>query len=167
MVTLAFFFLATAAIVGALSVVTARNLFYAALGLLASLSAVAGIYVTLDADFLALAQFLIYVGGIAILIVFAVMMTAQINRASRSHRLWPLGLLTGAATLAGLAYIFVITDWGSEGREDTISPMVGDAASAATHLPDLLFSTYLLPFELAGLLLLVATIGALIIARER
>ena len=167
MVTLAFFFLATAAMIGALAVVTARNLFYAALGLLVSLAAVAGIYVTLDADFLALAQFLIYVGGIAVLIVFAVMMTAQINRASNSARLWPLGLLTGGATLAGLAYIMINTDWRSEGRGETISPMVGNAASAGPHLPDLLFSTYLLPFELAGLLLLVATIGALVIARER
>ncbi len=167
MVTLAFFFLATAAMIGALAVVTARNLFYAALGLLVSLAAVAGIYITLDADFLALAQFLIYVGGIAVLIVFAVMMTAQINRASNSHRLWPLGLLTGAATLAGLAYIMINTEWRSEDRGETISPMVGDAASGGVHLPDLLFSTYLLPFELAGLLLLVATIGALVIARER
>ncbi|MYD35903.1 MAG: NADH-quinone oxidoreductase subunit L [Dehalococcoidia bacterium] len=167
MVTLAFFFLATAAMIGALAVVTARNLFYAALGLLVSLAAVAGIYVTLDADFLALAQFLIYVGGIAVLIVFAVMMTAQINRASSSHRLWPLGLLTGAATLAGLAYVMINTEWRSESRGETISPMVGDASSAGIHLPDLLFSTYLLPFELAGLLLLVATIGALVIARER
>ncbi len=167
MVTLAFFFLAASAIIGALAVVTARNLFYAALGLLFSLASVAGIYVTLDADFLALAQFLIYVGGIAVLIVFAVMMTAQINRASGSHRLWPLGLLTGAVTLGGLAYILAATDWRSEGRGETISPMVGDAASTGLHLPDLLFSTYLLPFELAGLLLLVATIGALVIARER
>ena len=107
--------------IGALAVVTARNLFYAALGLLVSLAAVAGIYITLDADFLALAQFLIYVGGIAVLIVFAVMMTAQINRASNSARLWPLGLLTGAATLAGLAYIMINTDWRSEGRGETIS----------------------------------------------
>ncbi len=167
MVTLAFFFLATTALIGAFAVVTARNIFYAALGLLVSLAAVAGIYVTLDADFLALAQFLIYVGGIAVLIVFAVMMTAQINRASRSHRLWPLGLLTGAVTLAGLAYVLANAQWEHQGRADTISPMVGDAASPGLHLPDLLFSVYLLPFELAGVLLLVATIGALVIARER
>ncbi len=167
MVTLAFFFLATSAIIGALAVITARSLFYAALGLLISLAAVAGTYVTLDADFLALAQFIIYVGGIAVLIIFAVMMTAQINRASRSHHLWPFGLLSGAAALAGLGYVIVNTEWRSEGRGETISPMVGDAASTATHLPDLLFTTYLLPFELAGLLLLVATIGALVIARQR
>ena len=166
MVALAFFALATTAMIGAFGVVTARNIFYAALGLLVCLAAVAGIYVTLDADFLALAQFLIYVGGIAVLIIFAVMMTAQINRASRSHRFWPLGFLTGAAFLAGLAYVLINTRW-DESAAGAVSPMVGDAMSEGPRLPDILFSTYLLPFELAGILLLVATIGALVIARDR
>ena len=161
-----FWTLAAFATAGAIGVVGARNVFYAAIGLVVSLIAVAGLYVTLDADFLAVAQFLIYVGGIAVLIVFAVMMTAQLHRGSRTNRLWPGGL-----AIAGLFYLALVsgiiqTDWEISGAEAPVSPLVAAAADEGIRLPDVLFSTYLLPFELAGVVLLVATIGGLVIARD-
>jgi NADH:ubiquinone oxidoreductase subunit 6 (subunit J) len=162
----AFCILAAFALAGALGVVVARNVFYAAIGLVVSLIAVAGLYVTLDADFLAVAQFMIYVGGIAVLIVFAVMMTAQLRRGNQTNRLWPAGL-----AIAGLLYLSLVsgimqTDWGIPGDAVPTSPMVASATDEGVRLPDVLFSTYLLPFELAGVVLLVATIGALVIARD-
>ncbi len=162
----AFWILAASAVAGALGVVVARNVFYAAIGLVVSLIAVAGLYVTLDAGFLAVAQFMIYVGGIAVLIVFAVMMTAQLKRGSQMNRLWP-----GGFAIAGLLYLSLIsgimqTDWDISIEAVPTSPLVASAADEGVRLPDVLFSTYLLPFELAGVVLLVATIGALVIARD-
>lgn len=167
MVAVAFWILALAAVLGAVLVVTARDVFYAAIGLVSSLVAVAGIYVTLDADFLAVAQFMIYVGGIAVLIVFAVMMTAQIQRGSRINRLWPMALALGVLVFVGLTAAATGTVWPVVDGVEPVAPLVGSASTAGVRLPDLLFSTYLFPFELAGLLLLVATIGALVIAREK
>ena len=161
-----FWTLAAFAAAGAVGVVTARNVFYAAIGLVVSLVAVAGLYVTLDADFLAVAQFMIYVGGIAVLIVFAVMMTAQLRRGSQANRLWPGSLAIAALLYLGLVGAIIRADWEVSGAEPTGAPLVGSAADAGLRLPDVLFSTYLLPFELAGVVLLVATIGALVIARE-
>ena len=162
----AFWILAASAVAGALGVVVARNVFYAAIGLVVSLIAVAGLYVTLDADFLAVAQFMIYVGGIAVLIVFAVMMTAQLRRGSQTNRLWP-----GGFAIAGLLYLSLVsgimqTDWETSSSAVPTSPLVASAADEGVRLPDVLFSMYLLPFELAGVVLLVATIGALVIARD-
>ena len=167
MVAVAFWVLAAVAVAGAVGVVTARNVFYAAVGLVGSLVAVAGLYVTLDAGFLALAQFMIYVGAIAVLIVFAVMMTAQIQRGSRPNKLWPVTLALSVIVFIGLAAIFTQTSWPIAEGVDPITPLVGSASTEGVRLPDLLFSTYLLPFELAGVLLLVATIGALVIVRDR
>ncbi len=162
-----FWTLAAFAAAGAVGVVVARNVFYAAIGLVVSLIAVAGLYVTLDADFLAVAQFMIYVGGIAVLIVFAVMMTAQLKRGSSANRLWPAGLAIATLLYLGLVTAIVRADWGiAEPGGASGLPVVGGAADAGIRLPDVLFSTYLLPFELAGVVLLVATIGALVIARD-
>jgi NADH:ubiquinone oxidoreductase subunit 6 (subunit J) len=161
-----FWALAGFAAAGAIGVVTARNVFYAAIGLVVSLISVAGLYVTLDADFLAVAQFMIYVGGIAVLIVFAVMMTAQLRRGNQTNRLWP-----GGFAISGLLYLALVTgilqtDWQVAADGVPVSPLVSNAADEGVRLPDVLFSTYLLPFELAGFVLLVATIGALVIARD-
>ena len=161
-----FWMLAAFAAAGAVGVVAARNVFYAAIGLVVSLIAVAGLYVTLDADFLAVAQFMIYVGGIAVLIVFAVMMTAQLQRGSSANKLWPGSLAIAALLYLGLVAAIIRADWGLPESGPVASPLVGGAADAGVRLPDVLFSTYLLPFELAGVVLLVATIGALVIARE-
>ena len=92
MVTLVFAVAAAVILVGAMVVVMVPNIFIAALGLVTSLAGVAILYILLDADFLAAAQFMIYVGGISVLILFAVMLTAQINRASTANRLTPMAL---------------------------------------------------------------------------
>jgi NADH-quinone oxidoreductase subunit J len=165
--SLAFWALAAAAVVGALAVVTMRNVFYAAIGLVASLTAVAGLYVTLHADFLAIAQFLIYVGAIAVLIVFAVMMTAQLQRGSVANKFWPAALALSVLLFLGIAVAVTEAAWPPISNELPPTPMVGPASATAPSFADVLFSTYLFPFELAGVLLLVATVGAIVIARER
>src|SRR5512136_753346 len=86
-----FVFLAVAVLVGAASVALSRNIFWSAMGLLSSLIGVGGMYVLLSADFVAITQLLVYIGGVLVLIIFAIMLTSQIkdiNVSNRSIGLW-------------------------------------------------------------------------------
>ena len=154
------FYAISAAIVGtALGVVLANNVVHAALFLVASLLSVAGLYVLLSVEFLALVQLLVYAGGIIVLMLFALMMTrgrdlpSELNGAQR-----PFAALAGL-TLAGVVAISVLgTSWpGSRDGVNTV-PFVAIGES--------LFSTWAVPFEIASLVLLVALVGAIVIARQ-
>ena len=152
-----FILLAVFTLGGGLAVVATRNVVQAALALLVSLVAVAGIYLLLFAEFLALVQVLIYGGAIIIVLVFAIMLTrnAEYPRTS-PNKLWPLAALAALAVLGVLAPAFLIN-----AVEDTAAqnaPFTGIAQS--------LFTTWAVPFEVASLVLLVALIGAIIIARS-
>ena len=143
---------------GALGVVATRNVVHAALFLLLSLLGAAGAYLLLFAEFLALVQVLIYGGAVTIVVLFAVMLT----RSSEYPRItdnsqWPLGLLT--ATI--LAVVLGAAFWLAP--ETAMQPQ----APAFTDLGRSLFTKWALPFEIASLVLLVALIGAIIIARQQ
>ncbi len=88
-----FVFLALATLVGAASVALSRNIFWSAMGLLSSLIGVGGMYVLLSADFVAITQLLVYIGGVLVLIIFAVMLTSQIQEINISNR--SVGLVGG------------------------------------------------------------------------
>ena len=155
-----FLILAVAAVGSALGVVTSRNIFYSALMLVACLFLVAGFYVLLEAPFLAAVQVLVYVGAIAVLIIFAVMLTEKImSRKARAwNEHWWVALLVAICLAAVLIYVVTTAVW-----------RVSDAAPVAdpvTALGQTLMSTYVLPFEVASILLLMALIGAIIISRE-
>ena len=152
-----FILLAVFTLGGGLAVVATRNVVQAALALLVSLLAVAGIYLILFAEFLALVQVLIYGGAIIIVLVFAIMLTrnAEYPRTS-PNRLWPLAALAALAVLGVLAPAFIIN--AVENTEAQNAPFTGIAQS--------LFTTWAVPFEVASLVLLVALIGAIIIARS-
>ena len=167
MVPLVFAGASAVILTGAMLVIMVPSIFVAALGLVASLSGIAVIYVLLDADFLAAAQFMIYVGGIAVLILFAVMLTGQINRGSTINRLMPLAILISLITFFGIAYGITRDSWRYLEAQDVLLPMVGSSSREGRYLADILFDDFLLPFELAGILLLVATIAALVIARDK
>ncbi len=150
-----FVLLAVITLGGALGVVVTRNVVHAALALLASLLAVAGIYLILFAEFLALVQVLIYGGAIIIVLLFAIMLTrtAEYPRIT-DNRQWPLAAVAAVGLLAVLAAAF----WtGSVGDTSPHSPAFGDLANS-------LFTRWAIPFEIASLVLLVALIGAIIIA---
>ena len=152
-----FILLAVFTLGGGLAVVATRNVVQAALALLVSLLAVAGLYLILFAEFLALVQVLIYGGAIIIVLVFAIMLTrnAEYPRTS-PNRLWPLAALAALAVLGVLAPAFLIN--AVENTEAQNAPFTGIAQS--------LFTTWAVPFEVASLVLLVALIGAIIIARS-
>ena len=142
---------------GGLAVVVSRNVVHAALALLVSLVAVAGIYLLLFAEFLALVQVLIYGGAIIIVLIFAIMLTrsAEYPRTS-DNKQWPLAAIASLALLGVLVPAYIINS--AEGTEAQNAPFTGIAES--------LFTTWAVPFEIASLVLLVALIGAIIIARS-
>ena len=144
-------------LVGGLGLVVTRNVVHAALFLLLSLSAVAGLYLVLLAEFLALVQVLIYGGAVIIVVLFAIMLTrnSEYPRIS-DNRQWPLAAITSLA----LAVIFGVALWQSaSSATDSNSPVFADLGNS-------LFTRWAVPFEIASIVLLVALIGALIIARS-
>ena len=144
-------------LVGGLGLVVTRNVVHAALFLLLSLSAVAGLYLVLLAEFLALVQVLIYGGAVIIVVLFAIMLTRNSEYPHISdNKQWPLAAITSLA----LAVIFGVAMWQS-------APSATDSNSPAfAALGNSLFTRWAVPFEIASIVLLVALIGALIIARS-
>jgi NADH:ubiquinone oxidoreductase subunit 6 (subunit J) len=158
-----FIVLSAVALVGAMGVVTSRNLFRAALFLVLSFVGVTGLYVLLEAEILAMIQLLVYVGAISILIIFAIMLSRRMMSPEFKTRneQWLLGLVFSVALFVVLSMILLIVAWPtaqSAVPEDAIS-LLGQALVS----PD----QYVLVFEAASVLLLVALVGAVVIARER
>ena len=154
-----FFVLAVFTVAAALLVVLARNIVHSAVALIFSFCGVAGIYVLLDAEFLAAVQVLIYVGGITILLLFAIMLTTRI--ASRAEvfneQVWASALVAVGIT-AILVYASVT---GIQVSGEAPAPR-----ETTSTLGRLLLTTHVLPFEVASVLLLAAMVGAIILARR-
>ncbi|MDO8671857.1 MAG: NADH-quinone oxidoreductase subunit J [Dehalococcoidia bacterium] len=160
-VAIAFYVLAAVIVGSTLSVVTVRNVFHAAMYLILSFVAVAGIFITLSADFLAAVQILIYAGAVAILFVIAVMLTHVPEQASQNNRLRAPALFVGALLFAAMTMIMVNTQW--------IIKADAPAENTPLLIANLLLSSsqgFVLPFEVASVLLLAAMIGAIVVARE-
>ncbi len=160
-VAVAFWILAVVAIVAALGVVLLRNVFRAALSLILCFLAVAGLYVTLSADFLAAVQVLVYVGAISILIILAIMLTREVQRGSTGNRLQIPAFIVAALFLAATVFAMVNTSW----------PLSNAAPEAPTTaaLAIKLFGEggFILPLEIAPILLLAAILGAVVLVREK
>jgi NADH-quinone oxidoreductase subunit J len=159
--TIVFYFFAVLTVATAGIVVFSRNIVHAAFALLFTFSGVAGLYVLLMADFIAITQMLVYVGGILVLILFGVMLTnRQISVDIKTGTIQTLpGVLLASALAGTLVGMFWATDWET-GAEFT------DMSGTAAELGTMLLTTYVLPFETASVILLVALIGAAMIARR-
>ena len=148
-------------LIAALRVVTGKNLFHNALYLVLSFVGVAALYLLLEAEFLAAIQILIYVGAIAILIIFAIMLSRHLmapNQTQRNSQWWVSGIVAGVLFLV-LAFMLLQVDWPA-----TAGAVPADAISL---LGQSFMGAYVLPFEVASVVLLVALVGSIIIARER
>ncbi len=152
-----FYLFAAITVLSAFFVVTSRNIVYSAYYLLFTFFGVAGIYVLLGADFIAMVQLIVYVGGILILLLFGVMLTNNVEIKTGSVQTIPSAV--GVALLAGILMASMIdTKWRSV---ETAMP------SATTHgIGMLLIQQYAVVFELLGILLLIALIGAASMARK-
>ena len=154
-----FYIIGGITIFAGLGVVTTRNVVYGALFLLGALSGVAGIFVLLYAEFLALVQILIYGGAIIIVILFALMLTRTTEYAiATEHRRWPFA---AAASLA----LFVVVAAAAIGDSAKYN-LPGRESISIEELGTALFEQWAVPFEIASILLLVALIGAIVIGRS-
>lgn len=151
-----FYLLAALTVVSALGVVLARNVVYSAFLLVVTLSFTGLVYLLLFADFLALVQILIYGGTVSVLLLFALMLTRPGAAPGATHSGWPLAALGSLVLFGGLTWATLATDWrGVRPPERVPLDRIGDA----------LFGQWAVPFEIASVVLLVALMGALLIAR--
>lgn len=160
MTTVIFYVIAAVTVGSAVMVAFSRNIVYSAFSLLGTFFGAAGLYVLLAADFVAAVQVLIYVGGILVLILFAVMLTqriADVRITNRAAGRLP-GLVVAGLLLALLVQAIRSTPW-AKAKEVLYAP-------TTARIGDLFLENYLLPFELASLVLLAALIGAVVISRK-
>ena len=155
-----FYLFAAMTFAGAATVALSKNILHSALGLLAALMGTGSLYVFLSADFLAVTQLLVYIGGVLVLILFAVMLTNRITEVKISNA--SLGLVGGGALLVAtvpvLVFVAIATPWA------TIVP--AELAPTTREIGNAFLTRWLLPFELASLVLLATLIGAVVIARK-
>jgi NADH-quinone oxidoreductase subunit J len=160
------FLILSAFILGsALAVVTVRNIIHSALWLIASFFGVGALYLLMEAEFVAVVQVLVYVGAISILILFAIMLTRHVTGEGvrQLYKRWWVALLV-AGGLFGLLIVPTVYNFNWEGT--SVQAEQPAAISSAVQLGTAFMREYLLPFELASVLLLVALIGAIVIAFE-
>ena len=185
-----FWLLTVVAVGSALGVVLTRDLFRAALLLVGVFVAVGGYFVLLSAEFLAVVQVLIYAGAIAVLIIFAVMLTRDVQRGNPPNRLQIPAAVLAALLLAAMVTVAIDTQWDflpeseqqsvdlvqtaavsditSESLEQAgVTEASQQEAAQSAGLADLLIGKFVLPFEAVSVLLLAALIGALALVRPR
>jgi NADH-quinone oxidoreductase subunit J len=158
--TAVFYLIALITVVSAGMVAFSSNIIYSAFSLLGTFMGVAGLYIFLGADFVAAAQVLIYVGGILVLILFAVMLTHRITDVAITNR--TAGRIPAVIIVGVLLYLLgqaiKETPW-VKAKEVLYAP-------TTAKIGDLFLEQYLLPFELASLILLAAMIGAVVLSRK-
>ncbi|HEX9401280.1 MAG TPA: NADH-quinone oxidoreductase subunit J [Anaeromyxobacter sp.] len=155
-----FYVLAALTIAGAAGVALSRNILYSSLGLLMALLGAGSLYVFLSADFVAVTQLLIYIGGVLVLILFAVMLTNRITEVNVSNT--SFGLFGGALLFISVAPVLLavvtLTPWPQQ-----VPAALGPTTAAIGHG---FLTKWLLPFEVASLVLLATLVGAVVIARK-
>ena len=158
----AFYLFAGVSLISALAIVLSRNIVRSAVWLLGTLSGVACLYFLLNANFIAAIQLIVYAGGTLILIIFGVMLTSKSPWAhfSATRGQVVAALIVAALLGGGMCALMLQTRWpsGSAGRELAQSPLVEEIGKA-------LLTDYLVPFEVASVLLLVVMIGAAYLSR--
>ena len=144
---------------GGLAVVTLRNIIHSAIAMMVCFGSLAGMYALLGAPIVAAAQVLIYLGAISVLILFAIMLTqaGDANLPAPFHRQLPVAIVIAVAMIGLVGWAVVQTDWG----------LATEAVGASVEsIAQVLFTEFALPFEIISLLLLVAIIGAIYLARR-
>ena len=164
--TVFFYLMAAFVLFSAYFVVTARNLFRCAIGLIAVLLGVAGMYLLMDAQFLSAVQVTVYIGGIVVLIVFAILLIADVTQKEfRKSAAWRKGV-AGAATLL-LCSLMVGTMLSFDFNQAAAGPPQSASVTAIGRaLLSPLRDGFILPFEVISLVLLAAMIGAVTVARS-
>ena len=159
MFDIVFWILAAITVGAAMAVIVIRDIFRAALCLILFFLTIAGIYITLYADFLALVQVLIYVGAVSILIIVGIMLTRDVWQGNPSGKLQIPASAVGLLLLGVLIFAIVNTGW----QISDVPPQTPTTAAIGIKL----FGEYILPVEIAAVLLLSAILGAIVLIREK
>ncbi|MCZ2154719.1 MAG: NADH-quinone oxidoreductase subunit J [Bryobacterales bacterium] len=166
-----FYSFALLAIAGAIFTITRTSAVHSAISLIASLIGVAGLFLLQKAEFLFAVQILLYIGGVTVLFLFVIMLVNldEAAKLRQFNRQWLLALVAvigvGLLTVGGIARF--------QHEQSERADWAVAASTAATnegnteHIADVLFSEYLVPFEATSLLLIVAMVGAVLLARKR
>ena len=162
-----FYLLSGLALLGGVLVITRRNPVHSALALILTLLALAGIYLMLYAPFVAGVQIISYAGGIMVLFLFVIMLV-NIGRAEKEkqfNKQWIVSFVAAAVT--GLLFVWILTKSPLLRQIAQKAPMQLSEASNTQDVGNLLYGQYMLSFEIASLLLLVAIVGAVVMAKKR
>jgi NADH-quinone oxidoreductase subunit J len=160
-----FYFFAALAVVSAILMVTRRNVVHGAVYLITALLATAGVFLLLQAEFLFITQVILYVGGIMVLFVFVIMLV-NLDVSLLQYQFNRQRFVAGVLALALAAQLFIVIKMGKtslfpQARAPEVLPKNTEAVA------DALFGRFMLPFEIASILLLVAMIGAVVMAKRR
>jgi NADH-quinone oxidoreductase subunit J len=157
-----FFLLAALSVIGALSLILQKHPIHSALSLIVVMVSLAGLYLLMGAEFVAAVQIIVYGGAIMVLFVFVIML---LNAGEEEHtdfsKIAKFGGLPLALALTGLLAAAMIRHGGS-----VVNPTNPDALTSTSSISMLLFSTFVYPFELTSFLILVAIMGALVLAQR-
>ncbi|MEX0749950.1 MAG: NADH-quinone oxidoreductase subunit J [Dehalococcoidia bacterium] len=157
-IVIAFWSLSATTIVCALMVAAVRNLVHSVLFLALTFVGVAGIYIVLSADFVAVVQVLIYAGAVGVLMTFAIMLTPGADRLNSSTVFQAPALVLGLLVFGVICFVAIDTEWRTSDREAF--------ATTAASLGEAFLKPYIVPFEVASVLLATAMIGAIILSRQ-
>lgn len=162
--TFFFYFLSAVAIISAILVITRKNAVHSALSLIVTLLSLAGLYLMLYAPFVAGVQVVLYAGGIMVLFLFVIMLVSleKVAKEEQFNKQWHVGLL--ACVVLGSMFLYVVTKGKAIFPADVVTL---PEAENSQKVGLLLYQNYLLPFEIASLLLLVAIVGAVVMAKKR
>ncbi len=164
--TVFFYIFALMVLGGAVLTITRRNAVHSALWLIVSLLGVAGVFLLNSAEFLFVVQIMLYIGGVVLLILFVVMLINldSADKESRFTKGWWLAV--GCVAIVGVELLLIFRS--GLGSLALAEPAPAEAPEGSTEmLADVLFSEYLLPFEIASVLLLVAVVGSVVMAKKR
>ncbi len=166
----AFYLFAGILTMSALMVIVARNPVHSVLFLIMAFFNSAGLFVLLGAEFIAMLMVIVYVGAVAVLFLFVVMMLdisfADLRKGAMQYV--PIGLVIGGVLLAELAFLY--SNWSfAPGAKDVVaSPVSGfEGATNTEALGQVLYTDYVFPFQVAGLILFVAMVGAIVLTHRR
>ena len=168
--SLAFYLFASILVLSALMVITARNPVHSVLFLILGFFNAAGLFVLLGAEFIAMILVIVYVGAVAVLFLFVVMMLdisfSDLRKGAMQYV--PMGLIIGAVLLLEFFTLFGAWQFAPEAMEQVAAPVAVDSELTNTEaLGQLIYTDYFLPFQLAGLILLVAMIGAIVLTHRQ
>ena len=162
-----FYTLAAILVTFAVFTITARNPVRSAVYLISALLAIAGLFLLLQAEFVAAVQILVYVGGIMVLVLFVILLVSvdRMQAERRASRQWKTAVVLAVTLAVELAFLLAR---GAEWFEPaTAAPLIEGRTANTESVGELLYTAYLLPFEIASVLLLVAMVGAVVLAKKR